>query len=585
MKRTAVLLLSLVVVSFGSCGGGGGGGGTTPPPPVTISISPTTATVGAGDSVQFTATVRNSSNTAVTWQVEGNTGGSVDFGTISTAGQYTAPLAIPAGGTVTIQAVSQADTSKSASASVTIVFSSAMLSGPYAFSYIGWDPDFFTIAGSFLADGSGAITGGVADLNSYDGVFPAITLTGTYSTAADGRVEILLDDSLGNTYTLHAVLISPGHLRMIQFDSPATVPPMGANGQGVIDKQDPAAFNDASFAGGYAFRFDGYGFTACTVGIAGRMTADNAGNLTNGIMDINECGIDTNGDLFTGTYSPIDSNGRGEILLDTPEGLANFAFYVISADKANLVSIDSPDIGDDYFPWMLGVAEKQTSGAFSNVSVSGGFAYYVSGYSTTGIYYSAGRFSANGSGAVSDGVSDENNAGSLTENLAFTGNYLVAADGRGTAAFTSSRGTSNFSFYLVSASRALFVQQGDFAVATGEMDAQQGVPFSTASLTGNYGFSLDGYPDMLIGQFDATGAGTASGIVDGNNYDEINSEFVPVADQDFTVTYSVTANGRGNFTVTDPSGSFLLHIYMVSGSKAIVIGVDEMLLGIAEKQF
>ncbi len=90
---------------------------TQTPIPVIVTISPTSATVAAGGTQQFTATVQNTSNTAVTWQVNGVTGGNATVGTISSSGLYTAP-ASPA--TVTVTAVSQADTTKSASAQVTI---------------------------------------------------------------------------------------------------------------------------------------------------------------------------------------------------------------------------------------------------------------------------------------------------------------------------------------------------------------------------------------------------------------------------------------------------------------------------------
>src|SRR5436305_1348966 len=91
---------------------------TTPTPiSVSVTISPILATVAARGTQQFTATVQNTSNTAVTWQVNGVTGGNATVGTISSSGLYTAP-ASPA--TVTVTAVSQADTTKSASAQVTI---------------------------------------------------------------------------------------------------------------------------------------------------------------------------------------------------------------------------------------------------------------------------------------------------------------------------------------------------------------------------------------------------------------------------------------------------------------------------------
>src|SRR5947207_14951625 len=93
---------------------------TRTPMPVRVTISPVSATVGAGGTQQFTATVQNTSNTAVTWQVSGVTGGNATVGTISSSGLYTAPAVVPNPATVTVTAVSQADPTKSASAQVTI---------------------------------------------------------------------------------------------------------------------------------------------------------------------------------------------------------------------------------------------------------------------------------------------------------------------------------------------------------------------------------------------------------------------------------------------------------------------------------
>ena len=90
------------------------------PPPVVVSISPTSATVTTGGTQQFTATLQNTSNTAVTWQVNGVTGGNTTTGTISSSGLYTGPGTVRNPATVTVTAISQADPSKSASAQMTI---------------------------------------------------------------------------------------------------------------------------------------------------------------------------------------------------------------------------------------------------------------------------------------------------------------------------------------------------------------------------------------------------------------------------------------------------------------------------------
>lgn len=576
MKKSVLILLSFSALTWVSCGGGGGGGGNPPPPAVTISISPTSPTVAGGATQQFTATIGNSSNTSVTWQVGGVTGGNATLGTISTSGLFTAPLAIPAGGTVTVKAIAQADTTKSASATVTITFSNAMLNGQYAISYVGYDPFYLVFAGSVVANGSGVISSGIADRNDSVDVFPNITVTGTYAVSADGRVQITLNDSLGNDYTFRAVMISPDRLRVIQFDSPATLPPQGATGQGFIERQDTASFSNAAFTGGYAFRLDGPGFTGCTAGFAGRMTANGAGVLSAGVMDSNECGVDDNLVSFTGLYD-IAASGRGTATLTTTLGTMNFAVYMVSAGKAHLISLD-------LFPWMLGFAEKQTQASFSESDLTGNYAYFVTGFSQTGIYFSAGRLTADGLGAVSAGISDENDDGVTAENLAFTGGSDVAANGRGTASLTSTRGTSDISFYLVSPSRALFVQQGVFAVATGEIDAQSASP-SQATFTGDYGLSMDGFPGTIVAQFTSNGTGSISGMAAINFWDDVNLEFVPEPDDPFTGTYTVTSTGRGDFTVTDVAPPELFHIYVISGNKVHIIGMDDLFLGSAEKQF
>src|SRR5690348_13294698 len=102
MKSLVIIVLSCLVV-FSGCGGGGSSSSSTT---VAITISPTTATLSQGQTTQFTATVTNSSNTAVTWQVGGVTGGSAATGTISTGGLYTAPASVTVAQGVTVTAVS-----------------------------------------------------------------------------------------------------------------------------------------------------------------------------------------------------------------------------------------------------------------------------------------------------------------------------------------------------------------------------------------------------------------------------------------------------------------------------------------------
>ncbi|MDX2150588.1 MAG: Ig-like domain-containing protein, partial [Bryobacteraceae bacterium] len=83
-------------------------------PGVSVSVSPQTAAVNAGGSAQFTASVQGSGNTAVNWTV------TPAFGTINSAGLYTAPANVTSQQVVTIQATSAADSTKKAAASLTV---------------------------------------------------------------------------------------------------------------------------------------------------------------------------------------------------------------------------------------------------------------------------------------------------------------------------------------------------------------------------------------------------------------------------------------------------------------------------------
>jgi serine protease len=88
---------------------------------VQLAVCPAAANVQTGSgSETFSATLANTTNTAVTWQVNGVTGGNATLGTISSAGVYRAPASVPSPATVSVSAVSAADSSVSDSASVTI---------------------------------------------------------------------------------------------------------------------------------------------------------------------------------------------------------------------------------------------------------------------------------------------------------------------------------------------------------------------------------------------------------------------------------------------------------------------------------
>jgi hypothetical protein len=83
----------------------GAGGG------ISVSVAPTGVTLSSGGTQQFTATVTGTSNTAVTW--------TTSAGSVNANGLYTAPT-VQSTTHATVTATSQADSTKSATTSVTI---------------------------------------------------------------------------------------------------------------------------------------------------------------------------------------------------------------------------------------------------------------------------------------------------------------------------------------------------------------------------------------------------------------------------------------------------------------------------------
>lgn len=111
--------MSILLIALAGCGYAGTPPGP-PPPNVTVTIQPTSASLFLGQTQAFQATVVGSTNTSVTWQVNGVAGGSAAAGTISSSGLFTAPAILPSGASATVTAVSQANPKDSASVTVTL---------------------------------------------------------------------------------------------------------------------------------------------------------------------------------------------------------------------------------------------------------------------------------------------------------------------------------------------------------------------------------------------------------------------------------------------------------------------------------
>lgn len=660
MKK--LLVVAVVLVSF--LPGCGHGGNVVVGSQVKVVISPPSATIHAGTQLQFTATVTNTSNTAVTWQVNGTAGGNATVGTISTTGLYTAPAAVPASGSVTVAAVSQADSTASSSATITITASSgfsvspssitvlagatqqfsvtaaggapaptvswqvggvtggnatagtistsglytapasppsgqrvtvtaisqanssqtasaqvtvapslATLNGQYAFTFSGRNSQgFLAAAGSFQADGKGNVTNGVEDINSAAGV-TNVPFTGTYTVGQDGRGSLVLSGSGLGTQTFQMVVLSGGQARLMRFDTFAT-------SSGNLDLQDSSAFTASALSGNFVLNLDGVDSFSSPLSAIALVALNAAGGIspTISFMDENDNGGVTLNSPVNGTYT-VGSNGRGTLTLSGPLGTLNFALYVLSAQKFRLVSTDVT-------PTWNGSGNLQQGSIFNNASLSGNMVFAVGGNNTAGGVDDAGQFFSTGGGGINSGIGDENSNGTVTAGFAFTGTYNISLNGHGILSLASViLGTMKYSLYLQSASQALLLRTDSGAVSSGSLSAQAQSSFSLADINGPFGFTVGGVsstgPLDKIGQFTADGLGKASGTEDINDTGTLNGNLA------LTATYSLASTGRGSLNVTAGGGTRVLNLYLVSPNQMFLIGMDadQVLAGRADQQF
>ena len=123
-RTTTAVLIALFAEGAWTFGCGAGGASPPPPPPpppaIEVSVTPANGSVVLGAQATFAATVTNTTDTAVSWNVSGVPGGNTTLGTITSGGLYTAPADLPSPATVQITATSHADSTKSGAVTLAI---------------------------------------------------------------------------------------------------------------------------------------------------------------------------------------------------------------------------------------------------------------------------------------------------------------------------------------------------------------------------------------------------------------------------------------------------------------------------------
>ncbi len=165
---------------------------------VAVAVGPKTASIAPSASQQLTATVTGSANTAVTWSVQ-ETGG----GAVTTAGAYTAPSTA---GTYHVIATSQADATKSDSATMTVTAAPAVAitvsPKTVSLSTSGAQQFIATVTGSANMAATWSVQEGAAGgAVTAAGAYTAPATAGTYHVIATSQADATKKDTATVTVT------------------------------------------------------------------------------------------------------------------------------------------------------------------------------------------------------------------------------------------------------------------------------------------------------------------------------------------------------------------------------------------------
>ena len=524
MKRILFFIIISATLIWSSCGGKK----STPTTGVSITISPTSGSVAGGATQQFTATVTGSTNTAVTWQVNSATGGDAINGTISTTGLYTAPNVLPSATTVTIMAIAQADTTKTAIAAVTLTAPAVTITlSPTSATLAAGQTQKFTPTITVTGSSNNAVNWSVNGVQNGDAVHGTIDANGLYTAPLSppkAGITVTATSQANTAFSASAPVT-------LQFGKASL------NGTYVFFANRPADNSGT----GFFYR-------------AGTFIADGNGNITGGTNDVS---AGSAGALGSGTYS-VGTDGRGTLMFADDGGTHKFSFVLTSSTRGQLIAFDGG-------PVVSGFIRRQDQTAAATAP-SGTYVFALSG-DNGGPSAAVGQVTF---GSTVTGTEDTNTNGVVASATGLTGTASLGAGGRGALQL----GSSNYVFDIIDASTLVLANTGaGTAHLAGIAYAQSGT-FTNASL-GTRAYLVSGVTSgsspqayAQAGRFDTNSSGSFSaGIFDSNI-----AGASPVSNSQFgaSASYSVDSTGRG--TMSNGTSNFIF--WLASPKQGVILQSD-----------
>lgn len=576
--------------------------------PVTVAMTQTVPSnsIVINHSAALAATVSNDpSNAGVDWSVTcgsgaGNCGSFSPTHTASAAATtYTAPAAVPPGGTVTITAASTGSPNQTAAYTLTVtagVPPDSLLSGPFVMLLTASNSSSgaFALGGYLSGDGSGNVSGSTLDLvapNLNGGVVSV--LASTYSIGPDGRGQIQLNTSnagsgfgvnASGTFILSVVFVTPQHALLTETDSSGTA-------SGTLDKQNASGFT--GFSGAYSLQLSGYVAAGPNYFVGSALTIPSAsaysyitdqsnnGVVTSVPFTTVSSGLPVAGGPAPGSYTFTSLNlGLGPVF-------SSFDVWVI--DATHFVVTDWRNT-----PALFGYLTAQPS----SPALSGTYAFTEAGATAAGQPQAAGGIVTCGSSGTLDVVSL---GGTPLTNQAVNATCTAPANGRGLISISagsgaSTGGVSQFAAYPTT-DQGLYLIELDGGAAGTSGPSGAGValpqtlpaPFSASALQGAYASKFAASTalgsQVFAGQILADGVSALNGTADVNSFNAtaappvatpssgaaLGGSFTAAADGRFSLTFAIApASGQPAPQITPLNPA----CYIVDANTCLLLGLD-----------
>lgn len=589
--------------------------------PISIKITQgiPTGSIVQNSSAPLVATLTNDqSNAGIDWTVSCGTPGLC--GTFSpthtesaATTTYTAPAAVPVGGTIKITATATADPNQTATETDTVtagVPPNTLLLGQFVMLLSGKNSKNgpFMLGGVVSGDGTGNITGGALDIADATGNASAsnpLVTPSTYTLGSDGRGQIRLLINTGGlnggfgvngtgALTLSVVFVTPQHALITETDT-------FGNGTGTLDLQnttDLASFREGGWTNGiYSLKLSGAEVSSPHPDyfVAGALTIDFSAAGYSYVLDQSDNGVITSVPFTTATGNLgglRDPNGK---LTFNPANLGLPTRFNLDAWLIDATHFVITDWRDSAFGMPPVIASGYLTLQPSSPSVSGIYAFTASGATTGAVPQVAGGILTCGSTGKLDVVPS---GGTQLSNQPISATCTAPVHGRSaiTVSGAATGGISQFAAYPTS-DRGLYLIEldGGSTGTSGPSGAgvalQQTlpVPLSNSNFKGKYAWNF--LSSTAHGSQNNAGAilsdGTANltGATDVNSFDATAAPPTGTPSFNGALTGSFTASPDGRFplmlTIAPANGqptpeitNFHSLCYIVDANTCLFLGSD-----------